>query len=326
MREKVKSFPRKGFLFSCIFVQILKIQCKYICMEKENENRTVKDSLFVDYFSKDAVVGKKNFIELYNCISGNSLSPEDTVLEDVKIEQVIYKSFCNDISMLVNGKLVVLLEHQSSVNENMPLRFLIYCSRIYERIVDSRLKFSTERKMIPSPEFYVIYNGSRNYPPQKILRLSDSFIDKKAGSEVPLELNVKVFNIKHPECTLDFSSCKPLDNYVKFISLVEEEKSSGASDFMTRAVLKAQKQNLLPDYLRRKASEVISMVFNEYDYETDIQVKTEEAERRGHAAGLEEGTRNARIETARNALRLSLSVEQVSQISGLSEEEILKIK
>ncbi|MBE6354198.1 hypothetical protein [Treponema sp.] len=31
----------------------------------------------------------------------------------------------------------------------------------------------------PSPEFYVIYNGSRNYPPQKILRLSDSFIDKK---------------------------------------------------------------------------------------------------------------------------------------------------
>ena len=135
-------------------------------MEKENENRTVKDSLFVDYFSKDAVVGKKNFIELYNCISGNSLSPEDTVLEDVKIEQVIYKSFCNDISMLVNGKLVVLLEHQSSVNENMPLRFLIYCSRIYERIVDSRLKFSTERKMIPSPEFYVIDNGSRNYPPQ----------------------------------------------------------------------------------------------------------------------------------------------------------------
>ena len=88
------------------------------------------------------------------------------------------------------------------------------------------------------------------------------------------------------------------------------------------------------------------MVFNEYDYETDIQVKTEEADRRGHAAGLKEGhstgveegraaglsegrtegARNARIETARNALRLSLSVEQVSQISGLSEEEILKVK
>ena len=180
--------------------------------------------------------------------------------------------------------------------------------------------------MIPSPEFYVIYNGSRNYPPQKILRLSDSFIDKKAGSEVPLELNVKVFNIKHPECTLDFSSCQPLDNYVKFISLVEEEKSSGASDFMTRAVLKAQKQNLLPDYLRRKASEVISMVFNEYDYETDIQVKTEEAERRGHAAGVEEGTRNARIETARKFLSMNILPEQIAQGTGLSVDEVLSLR
>ena len=104
---------------------------------------------------------------------------------------------------------------------------------------------------------------------------------------------------------------------------------------MTRAVLKAQKQNLLPDYLRRKASEVISMVFNEYDYETDIQVKTEEAERRGHAAGVEEGraaglkegTRNARIETAITLIKMNvLTLSQIAQASGLSEEEIMKLK
>ncbi|MBB5218602.1 putative transposase YdaD [Treponema rectale] len=95
---------------------------------------------------------------------------------------------------------------------------------------------------------------------------------------------------------------------------------------MTRAVLKAQKQNLLPDYLRRKASEVISMVFNEYDYETDIQVKTEEAERRGHAAGLKEGTRNARIETARKFLRMNILPEQIAQGTGLSVDEVLSLK
>ena len=107
---------------------------------------------------------------------------------------------------------------------------------------------------------------------------------------------------------------------------------------MTRAVLKAQKQNLLPDYLRRKASEVISMVFNEYDYETDIQVKTEEAERRGHAAGLEEGraaglsegrtegARNARIETARKFLSMNILPEQIAQGTGLSVDEVLSLK
>ena len=95
---------------------------------------------------------------------------------------------------------------------------------------------------------------------------------------------------------------------------------------MTRAVLKAQKQNLLPDYLRRKASEVISMVFNEYDYETDIQVKTEEAERRGHAAGLSEGVRQKAVETARKLMQKNVSVQIIEESTGLSEEEILKVK
>ncbi|MBO6176487.1 MAG: hypothetical protein J6O39_02985, partial [Treponema sp.] len=85
--------------------------------------------------------------------------------------------------------------------------------------------------------------------------------------------------------------------------------------------------NLLPDYLRRKASEVISMVFNEYDYETDIQVKTEEAERRGHAAGLEEGVRQKAVETARTLIKMNvLTLSQIAQASGLSEEEIMKLK
>ena len=95
---------------------------------------------------------------------------------------------------------------------------------------------------------------------------------------------------------------------------------------MTRAVLKAQKQNLLPDYLRRKASEVISMVFNEYDYETDIQVKTEEAERRGHAAGLEEGARQNAVETAGKLLREGVSLQTVIKCTGLSENDIKNIK
>jgi hypothetical protein len=36
----------------------------------------------------------------------------------------------NDIAMLVDNRLVVLVEHQSTINENMPLRLLEYVSRI----------------------------------------------------------------------------------------------------------------------------------------------------------------------------------------------------
>ena len=36
----------------------------------------------------------------------------------------LFTSQKNDLSFIINGKLVVLVEHQSSINENMPFRFL----------------------------------------------------------------------------------------------------------------------------------------------------------------------------------------------------------
>jgi hypothetical protein len=41
----------------------------------------------------------------------------------------------NDISFEIGGKLVVLIEHQSTINPNMPFRLLMYISRVYEKIM-----------------------------------------------------------------------------------------------------------------------------------------------------------------------------------------------
>ncbi|MBQ4331625.1 MAG: hypothetical protein IJC31_07305, partial [Spirochaetaceae bacterium] len=55
-----------------------------------NENRTHKDSLFVDYFSKDRD-WKQHFLSLYNALHGTNLQVADTQLERVNLEQVLYK-------------------------------------------------------------------------------------------------------------------------------------------------------------------------------------------------------------------------------------------
>ena len=295
-------------------------------------NKNVKDSLFVDYFARDEIVGKKNFIALYNLLSGNHLEYGKAAIKDVRLEQVLYKSFYNDISMLVDGRLVVLVEHQSTVNENMPLRSLIYCSRIYEKITKPRMKFSTALKKIPTPEFYVIYNGVYPYPPEKTLKLSDAFMTECEAP--PLELKVKVYNIKHPECPLRIDTCKPLESYVKFIDVVEGRRKQRSSAYMDEAIREAEKSGLLPDYLQRKASEVISMVFNEYDYETDIKVKMEDAFEDGHSAGvadgisqgITQGAHDKAVETARNFINLGFNLEQIAQGTGLSLEEVEQIK
>ena len=81
-------------------------------------NRTYRDSIFVDLFARDRDA-KKNFLSLYNALHGTDLKPEETKIEPVELEQVLYMGQYNDVSMLVDGRAVILLEHQSTLNENM---------------------------------------------------------------------------------------------------------------------------------------------------------------------------------------------------------------
>ncbi|MBO5124220.1 MAG: Rpn family recombination-promoting nuclease/putative transposase [Spirochaetaceae bacterium] len=128
------------------------------------ENRKHKDSLFVDYFSKDRD-WKQHFLSLYNALHGTNLQVSDTQLERVNLEQVLYKSYYNDIAVLVDGQFILMIEHQSTINPNMPLRLLEYVARIYGNIVDSKAKFSRHLVPLASPEFIVFYTGNQELPP-----------------------------------------------------------------------------------------------------------------------------------------------------------------
>jgi uncharacterized membrane protein len=54
------------------------------------------------------------------------------------LEDALFMEQLNDISFVINGKIVVLMEHQSTINRNMPMRGLVYVSRVYERIFGKR--------------------------------------------------------------------------------------------------------------------------------------------------------------------------------------------
>lgn len=239
-------------------------------------NRNVKDSVFADLFSNEHD-GKRNFLSLYNALHGTHLKYEETVIENKTIPQSMYKTFHNDVSMLIDNKLIVMIEHQSTINENMPFRLLEYVTRIYEGIVPDRSRYSEKRICIPTPEFYVFYNGTRKYPDEKILKLSDSFIQRyEDDSSFPqLELSVRVINIG-PRQTLKFQDdCGILEQYCKFIDMIRQSPKD--EDAYKAVIQKAINSGILSDYLSRNATEVINMFLAEYDYETDISVKCEEA-------------------------------------------------
>ena len=81
-------------------------------------NRKYKDSVFVDLFSEDEKA-KENFLSLYNALHGTNLQLSCPV-ENIKLDNVMYMNIVNDVSCLVDDKIIVLAEHQSTINENMP--------------------------------------------------------------------------------------------------------------------------------------------------------------------------------------------------------------
>ena len=56
-----------------------------------------------------------------------------------------------------------------------------------------------------------------------------------------------------------------------------------------KAIKECIEKGIFADYLRRKGGEVINMLLDEYDYETDIEVQREEAYQIGEQAGLNKG-------------------------------------
>ncbi len=241
----------------------------------EKINREYKDSVFVDLFSKDETA-KENFLLLYNALHNTNL-PLDTDLENIQLEQVLYTSLRNDISFLIDNKLIVLAEHQSTINENMPLRFLEYVARLYEKIQAPKSRYLRKMVKIPTPEFFVFYNGEEDYPMEKTLKLSDAFINKE--KDISLELIVRVFNINKDKNNPILKKCKKLNEYSTFVEETRKLHKLNPDTGFEKAIKKCISKGILKEYLKRKNMEVNNMLISEYDYEMDIAVQREEAAR-----------------------------------------------
>lgn len=289
-------------------------------MDEENDKKTVrnyKDSLFVDLFGrcKDA---KANFLSLYNAITNSELKLENTEIEPLMLEQTIYSGRYNDVSMLINNKLIILVEQQSTINENMPLRFLEYITKLYEKLIPSRNRYFRKKIELPRPEFYVIYNGTEDYPTEKILKLSDSFYTynlKDGNDEVfPIELFVKVFNISKRQDTQLLLKCIPLAGYARLVELVLKKQKENCLQPVDEAVKQCISEGILVDYFNYNSTEVRNMLIAEYSYEDDIEARQYEARE------------DEKIKTAKRMLaKEKFSNEEISEITGLSLEQLEKI-
>ena len=297
------------------------------------QNRTYKDSVFGDLFYSDRDARK-----LYNALFGADLHDPDAI-ELVRLEEVLFKNLKNDVAFTVQNRKIILSEHQSTVNPNMPLRMLMYIAREYESIIPADARYSSQLVKVPSPSFFVFYNGVEDQPAEQVLKLSAAFFkteneetkDKRNGSEsfaerhverkynsadgtgLSLELIVRVININIDKHHIILEKCSTLRQYSAFVEKTRGFR--GDPDALEKAVKSCIRENILADYLRRKGKEVVNMLMTEYDYAMDMEVQCREA----RAEGCKEGQIIVYFG------EMHLSIPEIAEKIGISEAEVEKI-
>ena len=243
------------------------------------------------------------------------LHPEDVLatekdMELITIKNVLSNGVYNDVAFQVKDRLMVLMEHQSSINWNMPLRLLVYYA---EEIMGYLRKegeslHQKEKILLPSAEFYVVYSGNEKWD-VKELRLSDSFKENNGS----LELLVKIIHKDDYKESI-------LDDYLTFIYKVKENMELYGRDEenIRRSVLEAIgyciKNNILAGYLEERQREVFGMLMNEISVDEFGEIRAREARKEGR----EEGRREFII----NMYRKGYTLEQIAGVTEKSLEEI----
>ena len=289
-------------------------------MEKETikPNREYRNSVFVDLFSGQGAFSIKNIISLYNALHDEKID-EKTMVKFIFLANVLYHKLKNDVSCIINGKILVLIEHQSTINENMPLRCLEYVVELYKQILDAESKYGKKLIKIPTPEFYVLYNGTAQYKARETLCLSKAFMQEQ--KDFKLELKVEVININHPDNKDFLSSCEILKQYKEFVDKVVEFTNKHGREGFDMAIEYCIKNGILEPYLKENSKEVRNMLTTEYNYETELSVVRKEARKEGRMEGREEGL----VTTATRMKNNSFDVPTIMKITGLSRETIEKL-
>ena len=206
----------------------------------------------------------------------------------------------------------------------MPLRGLVYFAELYQKPLtkQDRDLFTTALVKIPTPNFVVFYNGSRDMPDVTKLRLSEAFeIPAENGD---FEWTATMLNINAGRNKTLLQKCKPLYHYSCYVDRVKSNVRSGMTkeNAVSEAVNFAIQNDFLDGYFKIQKAEVLNMSLTEFDQEAYDRHRFNE----GKEAGIAEGKRKNALQNARNFIRMGIPLEQIAKGTELPLETVLHLQ
>ena len=282
-------------------------------------NRKIRDTVFCHYMSTE-----QNLLELGNALNGTQYTDPSSISINT-LDGSFYSNIKNDISFLMDNLMVVLIEHQTTINPNMPLRFLSYVDELFRRYTQPQQKkiYSSELVKLPTPNFYVFYDGNDDSFDRYTLRLSDAF-------EIPsnnLELTVNVYNLATGKSKALKNICQPLNEYSIFSNKYKDFRKQNLTidESVREATHYCLEHNIMYDYLKNNESEVISMFGFEWNEKEEREALLEAGEARGEARGITIGEARGRLMALKElVLDGTVSLKTASQKAGMSIDSFKK--
>ncbi|RKX73200.1 MAG: hypothetical protein DRP87_19295 [Spirochaetes bacterium] len=227
--------------------------------------------------------------------------------------------------------LFLLLEFQSTVDHTMPLRFLRYITEFYQSFHGK-----TESSKLPPVFPLLLYNGDRSWTvPGNIAELIETTIPEKyipsfhyypvIENEIPKSTLVRVKNALSAVFYAENSSPEELEREIDtFFSIIKEEELEAVQILA----------NWLNDFLATRDSEKRKPVMQKINslmevksmFLTKLKEHDERIREEGKKQGIVKGIEENRRQTVRKMLSKGYPVEEICEITGLSREEVERLK
>ena len=261
-------------------------------------NRIYKDRLYKMIFND-----KSELLKLYNAINGTHYG-DPAMLTITTLDNAIYMTMENDLSFIIDMRLA-LYEQQSTVNPNLPLRFLMYITDIYSAYTKDMNIYGSKKVQIPLPSFVIFYNGVKSQPDRTEFLLSELF--HPTTDQPALELKAVMLNINKGHNQELMNACHTLRDYSEYVARIRTYSAEmPLTDAVEKAITECIHENILRDFLLKNRAEAKAMSIYEYDEEKTLRMFREE--------GYEDGERNGKIQaTIEMCLEFNLSSDAIVQ-------------
>ncbi len=267
----------------------------------------VKDSIFCNLFRI-----KRYLLQLYQALHPEDAGMTEEGLENVTINHVFTNSIYNDLCFTAGGRLILMLEAQSTWSVNVIIRMFIYLAQTYHEYFKGNCTnlYGSKKAVMPEPELYVVYTGDRKKR-QEYISLSEEYF---GGKNTNIELKAKViYGGKGNDI---------LEQYIKFTKVYNGQvKEHGRTKKAVIETIRICKnENLLKEYLESREKEVVGIMMALFDQEEvfDTYVKSERKE------AARETAKKMAIELLKTG---KCSINDIRGIAPqLDEEDIIEIE